>query len=78
MDRNTKSPLDSVVVKSYINTIDINNFTYKMQTDSTGEFHGTTGNTGICKNLVLVFSKEGYQNYNIINFQADTIWMEKK
>ncbi|MDH5597644.1 MAG: hypothetical protein OEY34_00885 [Cyclobacteriaceae bacterium] len=78
MDNHTKKPLDSVLVKSYINTIDLSNFTYEMETDSTGEYFGTTGNTGICKDLVMVFSKEAYQEYKIINPQSDTIWMEKK
>lgn len=77
VDSITKQPLDSVIAKSYVEEVNANSFYYEMITDSTGQFEGTTGNTGNCKDLVIELSKIGYIDVTITNPIDDTIKMSK-
>jgi hypothetical protein len=70
VDAHTGLPLDSVIVKSYVNRVNDRFFQSQMVTDSTGEFSGSTGLTGGffgCPDLVIELSKGGYVSTKIKN-----------
>ena len=78
VDSTTGQPMDSVVVKSYINKVRERSFNMEMITDSTGYFYGSTGNTGRCTDLIIEFSKEGYKTNYFSNPSIDTIELVKE
>jgi hypothetical protein len=80
VDSDTNLPLDSVVAKSYINKVKAHAYEGEMLTDETGTFSGSTGLTGGffgCPNLVVEFSKNGYNTLEVTN-PHDTIRLIKK
>ena len=80
VDADTGLPLDSVVVRSYIEAVNERSFQSRMVTDSTGEFNGDTGVTGGffgCPDLVIELSKDGYVSATIRNPNKATVELEK-
>ena len=80
VDSATSLPLDSVVAKSYMDKVRDNAYEGEMVTDATGEFTGSTGLTGGvfgCPDLVIEFSKTGYETKAVTN-PNDTIRLVKK
>lgn len=78
VDRHTNKPLDSVFAKSYVHKIDTSSYRSTMSTDSTGQFSGSTGNTGFCQDLVIELSKNGYYTQTVTNPTKDTIRLQRK
>ena len=73
MDKLTNQPIDSVVAKSYIGKVHTDNYAQEMITDESGQFYGTTGNTGRCIDLLIELSKKGYFPVEVTNPMDDTI-----
>ena len=73
-DAQNNEPLDSVLVESYVEESYLNGTMY---TDTTGEFWGSTGNTGRCKDLHIILSKPGYKTKTIINPNNLNVYLEK-
>ncbi len=80
VDADTGLPLDSVIVKSYVNKVKDRFFQSQMVTDSSGEFIGSTGLTGGflgCPDLVIELSKDGYISTTIKNPNNASVRLEK-
>ena len=63
IDRISKQPIDSVLIEAYLIDKNESLFVKQMYSDSVGRFHLSTGPLGSHDmDLVLIFSKEGYNN----------------
>lgn len=82
VDSETNLPLDSVVVKSYVDKVKNSTCESEMITDSTGKFSGSTGLTGGgfsgCPDLVVELSKNGYLTTSFTNPYNDTVKLIKE
>lgn len=82
LDADTNEPLDSVLVGSWVNKIKDQNFESEMLTDSTGKWWATTGLVGCscnkCADLLVQFSREGYETLILENPQDSIVFLKKE
>ena len=78
IDSSTRRPLDSVSIKAYLSEVASDHLRSEMTTDSTGTFQSSGGNTGFCKDLIIVFTKPGYRQQTFSNPLKDTIRLVKE
>lgn len=78
IDSSTHRPLGDVSVKAYLSEVASDRLRSEMTTDSTGTFQSSGGNTGFCKDLIVVFTKPGYRQQTYTNPLKDTIRLVKE
>ena len=78
VDSITLKPVKGVTAKSFGRKVSDKSYYVEMETDSTGKFEGTTGNTGFCHDLIIELSKTGYKTTTIRNPKDITVRLEKE
>ena len=82
VDDDTNQPLDSVLVGSWAYKINDHNFESEILTDSTGKWWATTGLVGCgcnkCADLVVQFSRQGYETLILENPQDSIVFLKKE
>src|SRR6188768_4257730 len=71
MDKRTQKPIENVALGKYEKEDTSNSYSRRIYTDEKGQFnyHSTSGGFRHCPDLVLYFSKEGYET-NKMTFES--------
>lgn len=77
IDKISQRPIDSVLVEAYLIDENESLFVEQIYSDSAGRFYLSTGPLGKHDDLILIFSKEGYNNLIAKEPDGENIILER-